>query len=61
MSLGQRFSSPGALASHRFRSMLLHAAKQKLPHRIFFFYSNQRPEDAPLLEELQAFQQQGTT
>jgi ferredoxin-NADP reductase len=30
------------------------AAKEKLAHRIFLFYSNRRPEDAPFLEELEA-------
>ena len=36
--------------------MVLHAAAQKLPHRLFLFYSNRRPEDAPFLDELQALQ-----
>ena len=27
------------------------AAHEKLPHRIFLFYSNRRPEDAPFLDE----------
>jgi ferredoxin-NADP reductase len=34
--------------------MLVHAAQEKLPHRMFLFYSNRRPEDAPFLDELQA-------
>ncbi|RJQ31533.1 FAD-dependent oxidoreductase [Candidatus Parcubacteria bacterium] len=34
-------------------SILKHAAKEKLPHKIFLFYSNRRPEDAPFLRELQ--------
>ncbi|HEX7362427.1 MAG TPA: FAD-dependent oxidoreductase [Bryobacteraceae bacterium] len=41
-----------------FHSILLDAAQRMLPHRIFLFYSNRRPEDAPFLEELQALQQQ---
>lgn len=41
-----------------FRSMLLDAAQRKLPHRIFLFYSNRRPEDALFLEELETLQQQ---
>ncbi len=36
--------------------MVVHAARQKLPHRLFLFYSNRRPEDAPFLEELQALE-----
>ena len=34
-------------------SMLKNAAYQKLPHQLFLFYSNKRPEDAPFLKELQ--------
>ncbi|MEK7077391.1 MAG: FAD-dependent oxidoreductase [Patescibacteria group bacterium] len=33
------------------RSIAVHAARAKLPHRIFLFYSNRRPEDAAFLEE----------
>ena len=36
----------------------MHAAKEKLPHRIFLFYSNRRPEDAAFLEELKALEHQ---
>ena len=43
----------GGIGITPFRSMLVRAAKEKLPHRIFLFYSNRRPEDAPFLEELQ--------
>jgi ferredoxin-NADP reductase len=35
------------------RSILLEAASQKLPHHLYLFFSNRRPEDAPFLEELQ--------
>ena len=34
-------------------SMLKNAAYQELSHRLFLFYSNKRPEDAPFLKELQ--------
>jgi ferredoxin-NADP reductase len=50
----------GGIGITPFRSILLNAAKEKLPHRIFLFYSNRRPEDAPFLEELQTLQQQNT-
>ena len=40
------------------RSILFHAAKQRLPHRIFFFFSNRRAEDAPFLADLQALQKE---
>jgi ferredoxin-NADP reductase len=48
----------GGIGVTPIRSILLRAAKEKLPHRIYFFFSNRRPEDAPFLEELQALQQQ---
>lgn len=41
-----------------FRSMLLDAAQRKLPHRVFLFYSNELPEVAPFLDELDALQRQ---
>jgi|SRR5579872_641414 len=46
----------GGIGITPFRSIVLNAAQQKLPHRIFLFYSNRRPEDAAFLEELQALQ-----
>ena len=44
----------GGIGITPFRSIVLRAVKEKLPHRIFLFYSNRRPEDAPFLDELQA-------
>ncbi len=35
------------------RSIVVHAARSRLKHRIVLFYSNRRPEDAAFLEELQ--------
>lgn len=46
----------GGIGITPFRSILFHAANERLPHRIFLFYSNQRPEDAPFLDELQALE-----
>lgn len=46
----------GGIGITPFRSILFRAAKEKLPHRIFLFYSNRRPEDAPFLEALQNLQ-----
>lgn len=40
------------------RSILVEAARKKLPHKIFLFYSNRRPEDTPFLDELTALQKQ---
>jgi ferredoxin-NADP reductase len=44
----------GGIGITPFRSMLVEAAREKLPHRLFLFYSNRRPEDAPFLAELRA-------
>ena len=46
----------GGIGITPFRSMVFHAAKEKLAHRIVLFYSNRRPEDAPFLDELQALE-----
>jgi ferredoxin-NADP reductase len=48
----------GGIGITPFRSMVLHAARKKLPNRIFLFYSNRRPEDAPFLSELQAMEKE---
>src|SRR5437016_7962521 len=48
----------GGIGITPFRSILLHAAKEKLPHRIFLFYANRRPEDAAFLAELQQLEMQ---
>jgi ferredoxin-NADP reductase len=39
-------------------SMIKDAVERKLPHKIFLFYSNRRPEDAPYLEDLQKLARQ---
>ena len=46
----------GGIGITPFRSIVFHAAKEKLPHHIFLFYSNRRPEDAPFLEDLEALE-----
>ncbi len=46
----------GGIGITPFLSMARHAAKQRLPHRIYLFYSNRRPEDAAFLDELQALE-----
>jgi len=40
------------------RSIMLQSAHDKLPHKIFLFYSNNRPEDAPFLDELAEVQKE---
>jgi ferredoxin-NADP reductase len=42
----------GGIGITPFRSMAVCSARDKLPHRIFLFYSNRKPADAPFLEEL---------
>jgi ferredoxin-NADP reductase len=48
----------GGIGITPFRSMVLRAATEKLPHHIFLFNSNHRPEDAPFLEELLALEKE---
>ena len=43
----------GGIGITPFFSMLKNAAYQKLPHQLFLFYSNKRPEDTAFLKELQ--------
>jgi ferredoxin-NADP reductase len=42
----------GGIGITPFFSMLKNATEQKLPHKIFLFYSNRRPEDAAFLEDI---------
>jgi len=42
----------GGIGVTPFRSIALDAARKMLAHRIYFFYSNRRPEDAAFLDEL---------
>ena len=42
----------GGIGVTPFLSMARHAAHARLPHRLFLFYSNRRPQDAPFLQEL---------
>ncbi|MFZ0662642.1 MAG: FAD-dependent oxidoreductase [Acidobacteriaceae bacterium] len=48
----------GGIGITPFRSILVNAAKEKLPHHIFLFDANRRPEDAPFLAELQELQKE---
>lgn len=41
----------GGIGITPFRSIIRQAIHDRLPHRIFLFYSNRRPEDAAYLEE----------
>jgi ferredoxin-NADP reductase len=48
----------GGIGITPFRSIIHFAAKEKLPHRLYLFYSNRRPEDAAFLEELQKIEKE---
>ena|ERR1035438_1676279 len=48
----------GGIGITPFRSIACGAAKEHLPHRIFLFYSNRRPEDAAFLSELQTLEKE---
>ncbi len=50
----------GGIGITPFRSIILTATQTKLPHRIFLFYSNRRPEDAPFLQEMQTLEKQNS-
>jgi ferredoxin-NADP reductase len=47
----------GGIGITPFRAMAVHAAREKLPHRFYLFYSNRRPEDAAFLAELQQLEE----
>lgn len=48
----------GGIGITPFRSILLQAIKERLPHRLFLFYSNRRPQDAAFLEELEKMEKE---
>lgn len=48
----------GGIGVTPFRSMAFRAAHEKLPHRIFLFLSNRRPEDAAFLKELEVLEKE---
>lgn len=48
----------GGIGVTPFRSMILDATKRGLPHRLFLFYSNRRPEEAAFLGELTEIEKQ---
>lgn len=50
----------GGIGITPFRSMILHASRSRLPHRLQLFYSNRRPEDAAFLQELEGIEKENT-
>lgn len=47
----------GGIGITPFLAMARRAAYERLPHRLFLFYANRRPEDAAFLPELQQMEQ----
>lgn len=47
----------GGIGITPFLAIARHAAKERLPHRIYLFYANRRPKDAAFLPELQKLEQ----
>jgi ferredoxin-NADP reductase len=50
----------GGIGVTPFRSISIDSARKKLPHRLWMFYSNRRPEDAAFLDELLSLQNENT-
>lgn len=48
----------GGIGITPFLSILRQAGRDKLPHSLYLFYSNRRPEDAAFLEDLEALERQ---
>jgi ferredoxin-NADP reductase len=46
----------GGIGITPFISVVRQADHERLPHKLYLFYSNRRPEDAPFLETLQALE-----
>lgn len=44
----------GGIGITPFRSILRQALREKLPHQLYLFYSNRRPEDAAFLAEFES-------
>lgn len=43
----------GGIGITPFRSIVRQASHERLPHQLYLFYSNRRPEDAPFLPDLE--------
>jgi ferredoxin-NADP reductase len=48
----------GGIGITPFSSMVRHAAKARLPHRLYLFYSNRRPEDAAFMNVLRQLERE---
>ena len=50
----------GGIGITPFSSIIRHAARAKLPHRLYLFYSNRRPEDAAFMPGLYELEKQNS-
>jgi ferredoxin-NADP reductase len=50
----------GGIGITPFSSIIRHAARAKLPHRLHLFYSNRRPEDAAFMSILQELEKENS-
>lgn len=48
----------GGIGITPLRSILVRAARERLPHRLYLFYANHRPEDAPFLDEIRMLERE---
>jgi ferredoxin-NADP reductase len=48
----------GGIGITPFSSILRHAARAKLPHKLYLFYSNRRPEDAAFMDVLRQLEEE---
>lgn len=48
----------GGIGITPLRSILVRAARERLPHRLFLFYANRRPEDAPFLDDIRMLERE---
>ena len=48
----------GGIGITPFSSMVRHAARARLPHRLYLFYSNRRPEDAAFMNVLRQLERE---
>jgi ferredoxin-NADP reductase len=48
----------GGIGITPFSSIVRHAAKARLPHRLYLFYSNRRPADAPFMDLLRQLEKE---
>jgi len=48
----------GGIGITPLRSILVRAARERLPHRLYLFFANRRPEDAPFLDDIRSLERE---